>query len=294
MKRLLFSSLLLGTLLLSACSPWSTYRMEASDSVESYAPSYYGEMEQEAAYDMSSGGKAMIDSDDNISAVSAEDRKIIKTGSLSLHVESVQEALPAITQLVESVGGNVESSNVTRGNKSYTGNIAVKVPSDQFDASFLALKELSVYVESEYTNASDVTEYYVDLETRLSNKQAEEAQYLEILSRAQTVADTLSVTQYLSNVRYEIESLQAQLKSYDGQIDYSSINIYLTEDESVSAVSETWKPVSTFREALADWVVFLQGAVDGVIYLLIFAWPLLIVAVVVRIWMKGRRKSSKK
>lgn len=293
MKRLLFSSLLLSSLLLSACSPWSSYRVSQSSGPS--APSSYGDMEEEAAYDVSSsGGKAIIDGSDNINAVTGEDRKLIKTGSLSLHVESVQEAIPSITSYVESIEGNVDSSNLVRGSNSYSATMSLRVPSDQFDAAMTTLKEQALYVESEYTNASDVTEYYTDLETRLTNKQAEEEQYLEILNRATTVTDVLSVTQYLSNVRYEIEYLQAQINSYDGQIDYSTVSVYLTEDESVSAVAGTWKPGSTVNTALSDFVVFLQGAVDAVIYLVIFGWPFLLIGLGVRSFLKRRRKTSKK
>lgn len=223
-----------------------------------------------------------------------EDRKMIYTANLTLHVEDVRDSGAEIKTFVEGLGGNVTDSSITRGDNSYTGWFTVRVPVDQFDTAISGLKEMAIYVESEYSNAQDVTEYYTDLESRLSNKQAEEAQYLEILERAETVEDILAVTQYLSSVRYEIESLQGQLKYYDSQIDYSTITVYLNEDESVSAVTETWKPVSTLRSAFSDWVVFLQGAVDGVIYLVIFAWPLLILAWGVRKWLRRDKKTSKK
>lgn len=296
MKRILFSFLILSTVVLSACSPFRSMSGNSYDydDYESSSSVYYPESEG-----MMGGDKYMFDSADNISvasptSVTVEDRKIIKTGSLSLHVESVQDMVPVITALVEGIGGNVDSSNITRGYNSYSANLTVRVPSDQFDSTMTSLKEQAVYVDSEYTNASDVTEYYTDLETRLSNKQAEEAQYLEILKQATTVTDILSVTQYLSNVRYEIESLQGQLKSYDNQIDKSTITLYLSEDESVSAVSQTWKPLSTLRQAASDWVVFLQSGVDGVIYLVIFGWPLLIVAWGVRRWLRRNRKPVRK
>ncbi len=294
MKRILFSFLILSTVLLSACSPFrSVMQTTSSSSYEEPSFGGYG-YESEATMD---GTKMMDGSYDLVASptsATVEDRKIIKTGSLSLHVTSVQETIPVFTTMVEGMGGNVDSSNITRGSNSYNGDMTVRVPSDKFDESMTAFKDAAVYVDSEYTNASDVTEYYTDLSTRLTNKQAEEAQYLEILKQATTVTDILSVTQYLSNVRYEIESLQGQIKSYDSQIDKSTISIYLTEDESISAVSATWKPVSTLRTALSDWVVFLQGGVDSLIYLVIFGWPLLIVAWGVRVWMKKSKKTSKK
>lgn len=253
----------------------------------------YAPMMDEVAYESSYDSTKFMMGADAI-LVSDEDRQIIQTGELNLHVESVQDAVVAITTFVESKGGTVSNSNVTRGTNSYSGYMTLRVPSAEFDATVAGLKEMAVYVASEYINADDVTEYYTDLQTRLSNKQAEEAQYLEILDQTATVTETLAVTQALSNVRYEIESLQGQLKYYDSQVDDSTISIYLSEDESVSTVSETWKPVSTLKGALSDWVVFLQGAADAVVYLVIFGWPLLIVAWGVRAWHRRSKKSSKK
>lgn len=293
MKRKLITSLLLSTLLLSACSSFSTTTSSSGYQPQRYVGESGGMMDSsfavkssEVSYSPSPSGSQDV--------VLSEDRKVIKTGELSLHVTSVRDAMPIITKLVTDAGGNVDSSNVTRGTNSYSGDMLVRVPSDKFDESMTAFKAQAIYVASEYTNAADVTAYYTDLSTRLTNKQAEEAQYLEILKKAETVTDILSVTQYISNVRYEIESLQGQLKSYDDQIDYSSISLYLSEDESVSAVSETWKPLSTFRQALSDWVVLLQEGVNLGIYLAIFGWPLLLLAWGVRVYLRRNRKSVRK
>jgi hypothetical protein len=139
-----------------------------------------------------------------------------------------------------------------------------------------------------------ICEYYMDMEARLTNKQAEEAQYLEIMKQASTVTDTLAVTQALNNVQYEIESLQAQIKSYDTQIDYSNIYISLSEDESAAATSETWSPSSTLHGAQSDFVVFLQGAADLLIYAGIFGGPLLLLILLVWIVRRSMNRKARK
>lgn len=235
--------------------------------------------------------KMYLSADSTSYDASITDRKLIKTGDLSLHVESVNQSTADITTVVTEKKGMVISSTVTRGDKSYSGYMSVRVPAIEFDATMSLLKELALYVESENSNASDVTEYYTDLEARLKNKQAEEAQYLEIMKQADTVTDTLAVTQALNDVQYEIESLQAQIKNYDTQIDYSTIYISLSEDESVAATAETWSPASTFHGAQSDFVVFLQSAVDFLIYAAIFGGPVLLLILLV--WIVRRSLSRK-
>lgn len=243
----------------------------------------------EAESSMMSSKSLMMDSYDSTTT----DRKLIKTADMGLHVADVRATTESVATVASEQGGDVTYSSVSRGSNSYYASMTVKVPSDHFDSTITALKALADYVEYENTNANDVTEYYADLDARLTNKQAEEQQYLKILEQATTVEDTLAVTSALSNVRYEIESLQGQLKSYDSQIDYSTISLSLTEDESAAAVSEKWSPNSTVNSAFSDFVAFGQGAVDAVIYAAIFAWPLVVILVIVWIWRKSKKNSKK-
>ena len=163
----------------------------------------------------------------------------------------------------------------------------MRVPAESFEDAMAGLKELALYVNYEYTNADDITETYMDLEARLNNLQAEEAQYLEIMNMSGTVEEILQVTAALADVRYEIETTESSLAYYDARVDYSTIDLTLSEDESVSAVTETWRPISTIRDAFSDWIVTLQGLVDWGIYLAIYLWP---VAVGILVWRWVKRK----
>ncbi len=280
-----FASLLLALLVLSGCS-----RFGGNDSsVPTPMPSMG--MDYDEAEEYSMADRSMMGSESGYMADA--EQKVVKTGTLSLHMEDVRESVDAIKEQVNAWGGEVTNSNITRYDNSYYGTLTVRVPSDQFDAALAGLKEMAVYVESEYTNADNITEVYMDLETRLNNLKEEEAQYLAILDKAVTVEEILQVTDYLSNVRYEIESLEGQLKYYDTNVDYSTISLTLTEDESVEATQETWRPLSTFREALSDWMVFLQDFADAGIYLVIFGWPLALILLGIWLWKRSHRKTRK-
>ena len=139
-------------------------------------------------------------------------------------------------------------------------------------------------MQSESVSADDVTEEYADLEARLNNHRAEEAQYLALLQRAGTMSETLEVTRALSEVRYQIERMEGQLKNYDSRVDYSRISISLSEDDSAGSVAGKWRPGGTVQTAFSDWIAFLQTGVDKIIYAVIYGWPLLVLYLGYRWW----------
>ena len=244
-------------------------------------------VESESAY----MDRSLVSPIDDGGFVEGVEQKIIRTGDLSLHVDDVRESVDIVKVKAEELGGSVDDSEVTRYDTSYNGYLTVRVPSEQFETAMAALKELAIYVNSETTNADNITATYVDMQARLATMKAEEQQYLEILDQAVTVEEILQVTDYLNAVRQEIESTTGQLQYYDSQVDYSTITVTLTEDESIAVAKESWRPIGTIKDALSDWVVFLQGALDLGIYLVIFGWPVILVLWGVWVWV---RKSGKK
>lgn len=224
--------------------------------------------------------------------VEGVEQKIIRTGELSLHVSDVRKSVETIRSKAAEWQGDLSNSEVYRAENSYTAYLTLRVPSESFGQAMSGLKELAIYVESESSNAENVTSTYMDLEARLNNLRAEEQQYLNILGQASTVEEILKVTDYLNTVRYEIESTEGQVKYYDSQIDQSTIHLTLTEDESLSIVKEMWDPSGTVQEALSDWVAFLQNLVDRLIYLLIFVWPLVVVGLGVWLWRRSKKRKG--
>ena len=129
------------------------------------------------------------------------DRKIVKNGYMTLEVNDITEAMTGIARVAKELDGYVVSSN-KQGDKDITyGRISIRVPSERFDEAFDRLHKLAVKVPNESTQSQDVTEEYTDLQAQLRNLEATEAQYLELLKKAEKVEDILAVQRELSNVR---------------------------------------------------------------------------------------------
>lgn len=279
---------MLFAILLSACSNTFSSKLGGDGAIP--APSYY---EESAVMAMDYAEGESYGFDDSAASIEVE-QKIIKSGSLDLHVDDVRESVDAIEAAITDWGGSVLYLNVSRGSSSYYADIQVRIPAEGFDSAMDELQDLALYVNSEWTNADDVTDAYLDLEARLNNTYAEESAYLDLMDRAGSITEILEVTRALADVRSDIEYMESQLDYYDTRVAFSTIDLYLTEDESVSAVTEKWRPGSTVTDAFGDWLVFLQGVLDAAIYLAIFGWPFVLIAWGVWKWIGPKKKKGKK
>jgi len=212
------------------------------------------------------------------SVVQPVDKKIIKTGNLSLKVEKAETAAESIVNIAKVNKGEVANSNFyesSRGVKS--GSITVRVPYQNFDAAFAEIKKVATQVISEISNAQDITEQYIDLEARLKNTQAEEVSFVALLNRSGKVEEILAVTREVARVRGEIEQLQGQIRYLNSQTDMSTITANLSEDVEIASASQDWRPWQVVKLSVKQLITSGQNFVDGLIAFLIVVLPMLII-----------------
>jgi hypothetical protein len=212
------------------------------------------------------------------------ERLIVKTGQISVVVKDVPGTMKNITSYVEKNGGFVVSSQVSKSGLAPYGEITVRIPSKGFENSILEVKSLGD-VQRENVTGEDVTEEYVDLDSRLRNLQATEKQFLAILEKAQKIDDILAVQSELSQVRGEIEVLQGRMKYLKTSAEMSSLTIYLSTDPDVLPTikdSNEWKPLAILKSAVRGLISVGKALANLVIYIVVFI-PLWILIVLV-IW----------
>ena len=96
------------------------------------------------------------------------ERLIVRSGNLDIIVEDTEETLQKIVQRVEASGGWIVSSNIFENGGYKSGSVTIRVPADRFNQTLSDIKNLAMEVSSEYTDSQDVTEEFVDLESRLT------------------------------------------------------------------------------------------------------------------------------
>jgi hypothetical protein len=221
--------------------------------------------------------------------------KIRKSGSINLTVESLEEANDEVLDILDNYNGTVVSSNESGVGNYKTISITLKVPVEYFGDLFQSVKDIDGEVDYASYYTDDVTREYTDLESRLNNLEAAEAQLVKILETAETVEDTLAVYNQLTSTRSQIEVIKGQLKYLDSQVDYSYLTITLSlSDVGKEVKDEKWQPLGVVKNAFSALVDFGIKIVDSLIWIVVFS-PLVLIPVfiIISIVKKKAKKEEK-
>jgi hypothetical protein len=221
-------------------------------------------------------------------ARAGEDRKMVRTIAMDLVVQKPSETTEKIRSLAESIGGFLVSSEVSGGEYAH-GTLIIRVPLSRFEEARAAIRKLSLRVEGEKIEANDVTRQYVDQNANLHNLRAEEAQYLTILKQANTVKDTLDVSEKLSATRGEIERQQAEFDSLSKQIETVAISVALRAEVDAQVLGLRWRTLYQMKLALRDGLDALAdyaGSMISIVFYLpaVLLWMATIVVGAVLGW----------
>lgn len=210
------------------------------------------------------------------------DRKIIRNADLTLETETPTDGLRKITSVAESHGGFVVTSefkqnSVAAGAKpSQSVTVVARVPASQFALALEQIRTAGDRVIQEKVSGQDVSEEYLDVEARLRNKKALEAQFLDIMKQAHKVEDALDVQTQLADVRTEIERLEGRRRFLENQAALSTITITLQMPLPIVATTTTGFG-TTIKHAFGD-------AVDTAAAIILFVIQAVIVLVPIAVF----------
>ncbi|MBP5655458.1 MAG: DUF4349 domain-containing protein [Clostridiales bacterium] len=220
----------------------------------------------------------------NPGADTVTERKLIRTCGISAQTEKFDDVVTSFKAKVNELGGYFESSNIEgtgKENNLRTGSFVVRVPQDKMDALLEAVNG-SVTVISSSENSEDRTLQYVDMEAKVKSLKTEQQTLMDLLAKAENLESIITLQNRLSEIRYEIESYETQLKTIDNKVTYSTLNISIRE---VIEVEEQLEPTKrTFLDDMKDAMEeMLDNVVEfgkGVVILFIMCLPLTIVLLI--------------
>ena len=226
-------------------------------------------------------------------------RKLIYNSYISLESKKFDEDVRTIKELVASNGGYFESTstygNVEYGNRS--ASFLARIPADKYDAFMGSVGDVGS-LTSKNESVDDITSSYVDVQARIKSLNTKLERLQELEANAENVTELLEIEDRINEVQYQIESYTAQMKTYDDQVDYSTVNIDISEVATYSEVKadSAWNRFSeAFRNSFVGFVSFLQGFVIGLIYLLPYLLIIgIIVLIVFCIVRRNKKKKNKK
>lgn len=219
-------------------------------SASSYDGGYDGGYENEAAavsgdesayaqksVAMASGGSAGTTA---LEPVAEDSRKLIRTASLTIRTAQYDADLDALTQLVKNVGGYIEStyqSGDRENGSARSSSMTLRIPSEKLDEFLNGLDGVGRVVDRS-ESSTDMTVQYADNEARLATLRAKMERLNELLEKAETVEDLISIESAIADTQYAIDSYETRQRTIDRQVDMSEVDVYLREDSPVETTSE--------------------------------------------------------
>jgi len=177
---------------------------------------------------------------------------VIRTGRVSIEVDSLDRAIRVLGDLAADVGGYLANTAIRTGqSNTKSATLEIKVPADRYQGALDRLASVGKVISSE-TNAQDVGEEYVDVTARVTNARRLEDRLLNLLAtRTGKLDDVLSVERELARVREEIERFEGRLRFLKSQVAMSTLTVTVYEPGPIvgnpgsnvllEAVKESWR-----------------------------------------------------
>ena len=284
---------------LTACGSSSSGSYDAAMPMENTTATE--EMWYDSAAGVENGGEEYV-SEEASASRQQTDRKLIKTVSMDVETKEYDGFLAMVQEEVTRLGGYIESLDSYNGSV-YSGyrhdrhaDMVIRIPQNEL-AGFLGSVEGESNVISRSENVQDVTLSYVDLESRKEVLLIEQERLLAFLEQAQSMEDIIVLEERLSEIRYEIESKESQLRTYDNKITYSTVYLVVQEVVELTPVEEetAWERISGgFMDNVES---IIEGVKEFFIELIIMIPYIVLWSVVIAIFVivvRAHAKSSKK
>ena len=243
------------------------------------APDYiskYNAMEKED-YDIDdeAGTTDIADLNDNPQSVHTDKKKIIRDGSMTIKSRNIEASKTKIDSLVKSLQGYYEQDILENRSDNIAYDIKIRVPSANFDRLIAIIQNGNDEIEHKNITTRDVTEEYIDLQSRLTSKEAYLKRYREILSKATNIKDILEIEKNIRIIQEEIESANGRLKYLGDQVTFSTLSVRLYQPkEYIYNPPQKDNFIQRILKALDNgWSIILDVIVG-----LFTLWPILLLA----------------
>jgi hypothetical protein len=199
-------------------------------------------------------------------------RKIVKTADLSITSEDVRGGAAEAQQVAAQYGGTIVSSQIFRANNVVYADLILSVLSERFEDALDELRVLCEEGTTDIVSRQDVTEEYVDLQSRERNLLAAEQSLLDLYNRADDVQDALSIQHELTGIRSQIEQVQGRMQYLKQSSDTSQVSLSITPVASPPKPPPAWDPALVVAKAWTASLAVLQALAAAILSTLVFGW----------------------
>jgi len=212
----------------------------------------------------------------------ANNQMVIYQAELELRVKNFEDTAQNLEEKAKQYGGYIAESSVTKdGTEQVSGSMKLRIPQAHFQEFLNDSEGQAAEVLKRNINGQDVTEEYVDLESRLKSKRAVEERLLSFMKNAAKTEDLLKISADLASVQEEIEVIEGRMKYLENQTSLSTVSITLYETKVLVPELDkdqlnTWEKT---KKQFMNSTNLILAALSGLVVFILGNLPILIIFV---------------
>ncbi|MCC8145896.1 MAG: DUF4349 domain-containing protein [Bacteroidales bacterium] len=218
------------------------------------------------------------------------EKKIIKDGEIIVTVKQLEKSKLRIDSLLKKYNGYYAREKLNNTDWSSSYSLQIRVPGSNFEKLVKDIEAGEGKIDHKALETRDVTEQYVDLETRLDNKRSYLERYKEILKQAKSIKEILEVEEIIRKMEEEIESTTGRIRYLKDQVAYSSLDLTITTEKDYKYLPDK-RPgfFERLKQSLSNgWF----GFVDFLLVILKI-WPFwIIIGLGIYFWRRWRNEKE--
>jgi hypothetical protein len=194
-------------------------------------------------------------------------RQVIFTADITVQTKDIKTAVGQITQIADGRGGLVFAEQVNLASKdpnnpgAASATMTLKVPPDTLEQGILDQIGTVGTELSRDENASDVTAQVVDVNSRVAAAQDSLTRLRQLFQHAGNVADLATVENEIAQREADLESLEAQQRTFAAQTAQATITVNLVATPKVAVLPAPVKKahvVGFVRGLRGGWHAFTR------------------------------------
>ncbi len=278
------------------------YIAQAETAAAMAAPEMAAPMEMRREETMNFAADAAMGSESGTVPSVTEGRKLIRTVSMSIRLDSDKELQNTVTQLTSianQFGGYVTNNDMSFESSYAGGHLTIQVPKKDVDAFIQAIQGTGYKITGMNDSSRDVTNQYVDTEARIKVQEQKIENYQKYLEQAENVTDTLEISDRLNDAIADMESYKATMNTLNQQIEYTEISVHISCDTAETHETFSERVQRTLRNIGEGFVDTLLEGLEWFtesVAVLIFALPLIwvVIRVIMAAFRAGRYAAKNK
>jgi hypothetical protein len=231
----------------------------------------------------------------------AVERLIIRNASLDIVVRDTEAAVDEIDELAKELGGYVIESNISEYQEGQRAHLRIRIPAEDLDSALDSIRELAMEVRRESISGQDVTDEYVDLQSRLRHLEATEERLLTFMEEAEDTEAALEVYDRLQNIQAQVEQTRGRMQYLEQSAAMATITLEITPSKLAQPIEVgRWRPQGTLRNAFESLIRVFQFLVDALIVIIVLILPILVIIALPVVglfflirWIVRRRRRAK-